>query len=108
MRSLRSMRKGNVSAQYLKVKHKNKAEPAIRGPYYTFTFKEGKKTVGYRLTTGAQLEAARLDIAAHQQFVALCRKYEQLTERLGELERAAVEESPKKKRRKSPSSRIGK
>ena len=108
MRSIRSMRKGNVSEQYLKVQHKGKKKPVLRGPYYTLTCKQGKKTVGYRLTNKKELEAARLDVAAHQRFVELCKQFERLTERLGELERRAPEMVQEKKRRKSQSSKTPK
>ncbi len=108
MRSIRSMRRGTISEQYLKVHHKGKKEPVIRGPYYLFSRKERKRTVGYRLTTPEELEEARKDVAAHKRFVALCEEFEQLTERLGELERQSDEVGQEKKRRKSRSNRMKK
>ena len=44
MRALRSMRRGSVTEQYLKVRHKGKRKPVVRGPYWTHTWKEGGKT----------------------------------------------------------------
>ena len=43
-------------------------------------------------------ERARREVAAHKRFVELCQQYQQLTERLGQLERAGGGD-PKKKRR---------
>ena len=111
MRSIRSMRRGTLTEQYLRVPHKGKKEPVLRGPYYVFSRKEKKKTVGYRLTTPEDLEAARRDVEAHKRFVTLCREFEELTERLGALDRQAKDRGEsvgEKKRRRSPSSRTRK
>jgi len=111
MRAIRSMRRGTLTEQYLRVPHKGKKEPALRGPYYVFSRKEKKKTVGYRLTTPEDLEAARRDVAAHKRFVKLCREFEELTERLGALDRQAKDRDEsvgEKKRRSSPSSKTRK
>jgi hypothetical protein len=61
--------------------------------------KEGKRTVGYRLTTPAEVALAKRGVEAHRKFAALCKEYERLTERLGELERRAGGDGAKKKRR---------
>ena len=108
MRSIQSMKKGSVTEQFLKVKHKGKKEPVLRGPYFVFTRKEGKKTVGYRLRTAAEQESVRRDVAAHKRFVALCRQFEDLTEKLGEMEHDESSIRQEKKRRSSPSSRTRK
>lgn len=108
MQSIRSMKKGSVTEQFLKVKHKGKKDPVLRGPYYAYTRKEGKKTVGYRLKTKGEREAAKADVAAHKRFVGLCREYVELTERLGELERRPPDDMQEKKRRRSPLSRTRK
>ncbi len=103
MRALRSMRRGSVSEQYLKVRHKGKRKPVVRGPYWVYTWKEGGKTVGQRLS---REEAARIkkDVEAHKKFVALCKEFETLTMRLGELEVEGVL-TPEKKQPSSRSSR---
>jgi len=108
MRHIRSIRQGTVNEQYLKVRHKGKKEPVLRGPYHVITRKEGKKTVSERLTDPAELERARRDVEAHKHFVSLCREFERLTEQLGELERASGSLDVEKKRRKSRSNRTGK
>ena len=103
MRALRSMRRGSVTEQYLKVQHKGKRKPVVRGPYWVYTWKEGGKTVGQRLS---REEAARIkkDVEAHKKFVALCKEFETLTMRLGDVEVEGVL-TPEKKRPRSRSSR---
>ena len=108
LRQIRSLQRGTINQQYLKVPHKGKPQPVLRGPYYVLSRNEQGKTISRRLSSLTELEQAQRDLAAHRQFSELCREYEQLTERLGELERAATGESPEKKRRRSPSSRTRK
>ena len=108
MRSIRSMRRGTINEQYLKVPQKGKREPAVRGPYYVMSRREGKKTVSSRITSDADLAQARKDIDEHKRFMFLCREFEQLTERLGEFERQTPELEVKKKRRRSRSSKTRK
>jgi len=96
MRSIRSMKRGTINVQYLKVPQKG-ASPALRGPYHVLSRRESNKTVSERLTTPAQLEQAKTDVAAHKRFVELCGEFEVLTERLGMLQRQA--EGPEKKKR---------
>lgn len=96
MRSIRSMKRGSINEQYLKVPQKG-SKPALRGPYYVLSRREGNKTVSERLSTAMQLEQAKVDVAAHRRFVELCKEFEALTERLGVLLRQA-EGSEEKKR----------
>ena len=88
MAAIRSMRRGTVNQQYLRVPHKGRASPKLCGPYFVLTGKRAGRTVSQRLTSPQQVAAARADIAAHQRFVELCKEFEQLTEQLGQLERA--------------------
>ena len=87
MRCIRSMRRGTINEQYLKVRHKGKKEPVKKGPYYLFSRREEERTVGHRLTTQDEIEQAKKDVTAHKQFIELCREFEALTEKLGELQR---------------------
>ena len=103
MRKMRSMTRGSVSEQYLKVPRKGKKKPVLRGPYYVWCRSRGGKTVSRRLTTPEQLQQARADIDAHKRFVALCTEFEELTERLGQMERETPSFEPEKKRRRSRS-----
>ncbi len=107
MRAIRSMRRGTINEQYLKVPQKGKSEPAVRGPYYVLSRREDGKTLSCRIRPGVELEQARMDVAEHQRFVALCREYEELTEKLGEAQRCEPNLG-KKKRQKSRSSKTKK
>jgi len=75
----------------------------VRGPYWVHTWKEGGKTVGQRLS---REEAAQVkkDVEAHKKFVALCKEFETLTMRLGDVEVEGAL-TPEKKRPRSRSSR---
>lgn len=108
MRAIRSMERGSITEQYLKVPHKGKKEPVLRGPYYVISRREGDRTVGYRLKSSEELERARRDVEAHKRFKELCQEFEQLTEHLGKLTRAQNEEARVKKGRKLRSSRTRK
>lgn len=102
MRSIRSVRRGTINEQYFKVHRKGKKKSMLQGPYYVLSRREGEKTVSKRLTSLSDLEQARKDVAVHKRFVALCREFEQLTTRLGELERKEPDIEQEKKRSRSP------
>jgi hypothetical protein len=102
MRGIRAMERGSITEQYLKVRHKGKKEPVSRGPYYLISRRGEKKTVGRRLSGAEELARARAEVEAHRRFRELCREYEELTERLGELCRLGADaEAAEKKRRRS-------
>ena len=108
MRGLRSMQRGTVNQQYLKVHHQGKREPVLRGPYYVWSRREGKKTVSRRLTSAKEVARARQASAQHQRFAELCREFEVVTERIAALQPSGAQEGPEKKRRKSRSSKAAK
>jgi hypothetical protein len=99
MRTIRAMRKGSVTEQYLKVTKKGKKEPSLRGPYWLYSRKEKGKTVGRRLRRG-EVEGYREEVHAYHRFQVLCADYAKITERLGELEREKELSSREKKRLK--------
>lgn len=108
MRSIRSMKRGSVNEQYLKVHHKGKVEPVLRGPYYVWVRYVNGKPVSKRLTSAEQVEEVRKGVEEYRRFVALCKQFVELTERLGELERGdAAELERVKKGLKWRSSRTG-
>lgn len=103
MLAMRSMKRGTINEQFFEVKLMGKTKPVRRGPYYVLSRREGKKTVSQRLTSSQDLERARQDIHVQKRFRELCREFEELTERLGELERELAEGTQEKKLRRSPS-----
>lgn len=105
MRSIRSMRRGTINEQLLKVRHKGKDKPVSRGPYYVLSRRQKGKTVSQRLTSREELKQAQKDVDAYKRFVSLCRQFEELTERLGQIERESDELKQEKKRPNSRSSR---
>lgn len=105
IRSIDSMHRGCINEQFFPVHRQGQLQEFRRGPYYVLSRREGDKTVSRRLTSSEDLEQARADVAAYQKFQQLCREFEQVTERLGELGRAKATE---KKRSKSGLSKTGK
>lgn len=99
MRSIRCMRRGTLAEQYLKVKHKGKRKPVLRGPYYTLARWERGKTASKRLRGAEEVARAREEIAGHKRFLELCKAFEEVTERLadmgGIMDEEAVKKTPK-------------
>jgi hypothetical protein len=102
MRSIRSMKRGTINEQYFKVQLKGKKGATFQGPYYVLSHREGEKTVSLRLRSSTELDQARKDVEAHRRFIALCREFEQLSARLGEMGREESTFEQEKKRFKSP------
>jgi hypothetical protein len=102
MRSIRSMRRGTINEQYFKTYSKGKKEMKRQGPYYVLSRREGGKTVSRRMNSPAELEQARREVEEYKKFLLLCREFEQLTTRMGELGRDNREMEREKKRPKSP------
>lgn len=110
MRSIRSMRRGSINEQYLRVHHRGMKQPVARGPYYVLSRHEPRsgKTVSRRLTSKKDIEKARTDIAAYHRFVALCREFQELTETLGELEGSLGVQGVEKKQQRLSSNKMQK
>lgn len=98
MGGIRTMRRGTVSEQFLKVPHKGQAEPVRRGPYYLWQYWEHGKPMRRRLRRGPEVAAARKEVAAYKEFEQLCEHYVHVAEALAEAEREplASEEAVKK------------
>ena len=97
LREIRSLRRGTLNEQFLKVPHKGVKTPVLRGPYYVLSRRQGTKTVSERIPAD-EVELTRRDIAADKRLVGLCKEYEDLTEQLGALVREAQHEGLEKKR----------
>jgi hypothetical protein len=106
MSELRGMRQGTISEQYFKRSGEKSESDNLLGPYWVHTRKVKGKTVSSRLK-GATLEQARKEVQNYREFQKLAHEYMELSEQLAELERTDCE-SPKKKRRRSPSNKTGK
>ena len=102
MRSIRSMRRGTINEQYFKTYSKGKKEMKHQGPYYVLSRREGGKTVSQRMNSPAELEQARREVEEYKKFLLLCREFEHLTTRMGELERDNREIEREKKRQRLP------
>jgi hypothetical protein len=109
MRLIQSMKRGTLSIRTEKIHLKGEKEPVLRGPYPLFVRREGKRTVGRRLRSPQEVAQVREDIAAYERFWALCTEYAEVTEQLGEWERAAAaQDEALKKTPKSLSKRTRK
>ena len=108
MADIRSMQPGALSEQMLRVRHKGKARPVLRGPYYVLSRWQNGKNCSRRVKK-KDLAQVKADVANYERFMALSERFVTLTRRLGEVERsedAAVREL--KKGLKSRSSGAGK
>jgi hypothetical protein len=105
--SIRTMRKGSVTEQYLKVPRKGDREPALRGPYFLYTRKEKGKTVGRRLSKEEAYPFGQ-QVEAFHRFQALGKQYAEICERLADLAGVAEASGLEKKRRRSLSSKTKK
>jgi len=106
--SIRTMRKGSVTEQFLKVPRKGQKEPVLRGPYFLYSRKEKGKTVGRRLGK-EEADRYREQVKAFHKFQALGKEYAEISERLADMEgMLEVTDQKKKRRRRSSSSRTKK
>ena len=107
--AMRALRKGSLNKQWFPVMREGKKTKQLRGPYYVWTYKAGKKTVSLRLHGQAQVQQAQRDAANYRRFRQLCKELEELTQELGELERgAAASQEALKKGLKSRPKQTGK
>lgn len=105
MGEMRTMRRGTVSEQFLKVGHKGQREPVERGPYYLWQHWEKGIPKRQRLRAGAEVEVARQEVAAFKAFKELCDEYVRVAEALAAVKREKLSDDALKKTRKWRSSR---
>lgn len=109
MGEIRRMRRGSVSRQMLKVKHKGKKKPVERGPYFLWQYYEQGQPVRRRLTSREEVAQAQQEVENYKRFKALCEEFVKVTEQLGTLEgEESAEIEAVKKGLKSRSNRTGK
>jgi len=99
MGGIKSMKRGSLTEQYLKVRHRGKKEPVLRGPYYVLSRHAKGRTVSCRVSL-KELREVRAELSAGKRLRALCREYEELTEELGFLVGGESEAGEEKKRRR--------
>lgn len=85
MLKIGDMRRGSVTEQFLAVKQKGKKAPVLRGPYYTYTRKEGGKTIGFRLNEKAELEKYRRETGNFRKFQEISRELIETNEKICDL-----------------------
>ena len=106
---IRSLRKGSLNEQWFPVVRDGKKTKKLRGPYFVWSHKEGKKTVSERLKDERAVALAQQDAANYRRFRELCGDLEGLIAALGEAEREELESTHNaKKGLKSRSNRAGK
>jgi len=109
MLEIRSACRGKISEQFLKVRHKGKKDPVLRGPYYVLTWWEDGRTRSRRVKKD-ELGQVREELANYEHLKALSREFEELTQALGEAENAvaatgeAVKKKPKSRSNKAKKS----
>ena len=107
MKAIRFMKRGTISEQFVKAKHKSPKQDPL-GPYYVFSRRINQKTVSQRLKTAEEIRVAKQGIEAYSVFTTLRKEYERLTEQLGELELGLHDETQEKKRQKASSKKTRK
>ncbi len=109
LEAIRSLRKGNLNEQWFPVVREGRKTKELRGPYFVWSRKVGKKTVSERLKNELQIAVARQDAANYRKFKQLCGELEKVIKEFGEAERqTAGSEETLKKGLKSRSNRAGK
>jgi len=106
---IHSLRKGNLNEQWFPIVRNGKQTKDLRGPYFVWSYKVGKKTVSVRLKDEQAIARARQDAVNYRRFKELCGELELVIAELGEAQRqVAASEEALKKKLKSPSSKTKK
>jgi hypothetical protein len=97
MEQMRSLHRGTLNAVYKEQVKDGKATGVRYGPYYVLSRNVRGKTKS-RNVASREVDEVRAGLEQHTLFRELCDEYEELTQRLGELERneeAAAERQKK-------------
>ena len=84
--AIRSLRKGSLNEQWFPVLRKGKKTGELRGPYFVWSYKVGKKTVSEWIKDQAAVTWAKENAGNYTRFKELCAEFEELTAKLGEAE----------------------
>ena len=84
---IRTMKRGTINEQYLKVPRKEK-EPALRGPYYVLSRNEGGKTVGFRIKNDEKLKLLQQDVENYKRFNDLSKEFVSVMEAITDIKRS--------------------
>jgi hypothetical protein len=84
---IRTMKRGTINEQYLKVPRKGK-EPSVRGPYYVLSRNEGGKTVGFRIKNDEKLKLLQKDIENYKKFNDLSKEFVSVMEAITDIKRS--------------------
>ena len=103
MASVRSLCAASLSEQVYRDTREDGTE-VVRGPYFVLSRNVNGKTKSHRVKKG-DVKHVKADVENHKRFLRLCREFEELTQRLGELERQERGEVEAVK--KKPGSRSG-
>lgn len=109
---IRFMHKGTISQQRVARTRGGVQTGALRGPYPLLTWKEHGKTRSLRLKSQDEAAWAEQAVNNHRRFAALCREYEDVSQRIALELRLTSEDTgvheALKKGLKSRSSKAGK
>jgi len=98
--SLRQMRRGTVTEQYVEAALKDGSK-VRRGPYPVYTFKEKGKTVSKRLKSAEEVQAYRRQIQAYRRFHELTADLVNVSEQLADSGLKEADDQKKTPRRSS-------
>ncbi len=84
---IHSLRKGDLNEQWFPVVRNGKQTKELRGPYFVWSYKAGKKTVSVRLKDEQAIAGARQDATNYRRFKELCGELEIIIAELGEVAR---------------------
>lgn len=79
------MRRGSLNKQYLKVRHKGKEEPVLRGPYFVLTTKERGKTLSRRIRKAGEIKKIRGEVNQFHEFQKISKELIEINEKICEL-----------------------
>lgn len=91
---IKTMKRGTLNEQYLKVAHKN-SESILGGPYYVFSRKKNGKTISRRVKA-KDVQIFKEDIAAHKKFVKLMDEFVEISEQITDIVRFEDTDAKKK------------